>query len=165
MNNIPDDVVTNPHKSWIEKLRNGNTVYLVKEQSYANISSRYQNGNIGICLLFKHERFADYKNPKNGSWHVNPDGTGFDGSLLMLPLKNTYAGMHTDASATNELRLKYADVLIGQEKATIVSESPEQSEINKLKTKIIKFEHRLEMMYDMISCYLNKKEKRKGKFK
>lgn len=75
------DVITNPTPNWLERLRKGNWVWLVKEQRLASVVYAYEPPEPGygygkIGILNGHEQ----------DWFINTDGKGFDGLFLMLPI-------------------------------------------------------------------------------
>lgn len=80
--------IQKPHPNWMERLRKGHWVWLVKESQPAQVEFPYEppepgfiSGRMGI------RRFSVSENRYLGidSWHVGPNGEGIDGSQLMLP--------------------------------------------------------------------------------
>ncbi len=123
---IPDDVIPNPSRFWIKNLRRGNRVFLLKEKRYAQISHAYDGSHIGILVEYEYNEYVKWEDRKSGSWDIYVDGTGLDGILLMLPVKNCY---------------------------TDHPESIDQPEVNKLKIRVDMLEEKFKIMHNMISIY------------
>jgi hypothetical protein len=77
------EAMTDPPNNWIERLRRGHNVWLVKENTIAKIEFPYEppepgyyTGRIGVRYGLLH------------SWFIDKNGNGIDGSLLMLPMLN-----------------------------------------------------------------------------
>jgi len=96
MDELITAVMEKPRGSWIERLRKGHIVYLPKEKCYGQIEWAYEPpepGTIaGRIALRKLSEYFDAWYQENRwtikevqSWFIRPDGTGFDGSQLMLP--------------------------------------------------------------------------------
>lgn len=74
--------------TWLERLRQGNYVWLSKEQCYGEIEFPYlppdpgcYSGSIGVRII---------RPPHAGQiqrWYISPDGKGFDGKPLMQPVQ------------------------------------------------------------------------------
>lgn len=82
-----NDIIHNPGPNWVERLRSGNRVWLVKENQIADIDfpydppePGYKTGRIGV------KRWAIAH-----SWFIDSNGCGIDGSLLMLPIEGELA--------------------------------------------------------------------------
>ncbi len=80
MDNI--EIIENPPEDWVENLRHGCKVWLVKENKVAEIifpfeppEPGYRSGYIGL------------KDIHIDRWHIDSNGRGFDGLPLMKPIK------------------------------------------------------------------------------
>lgn len=73
---------------WIHFLRAGDPVWLVKEKIFAIIDRPYMqpldSSSGDISLIKTLNKGISFTHPKE-LWMINKDGTGIDGSLLMIP--------------------------------------------------------------------------------
>ena len=83
----------NPNDTWLERLRRGHFVWMVKEQKFAMVEWAYEfpepghyMGRIGIqpCWMNEHEWGWEHCQ----TWFVKSDGTGFDGNPILRAVKN-----------------------------------------------------------------------------
>ena len=75
-------IIQNPGLNWLERLRKGNRVWLVKENKEAMVEWAYEPpdpghscGRIGIGR------------PWMDSWYIDSNGNGIDGHPLMRPIE------------------------------------------------------------------------------
>lgn len=92
-----------PNSNWVEQLRHGNKVWLVKEKEIAFVEFAHDPSNYNIICL---RRGCDLQ-----SWHVLLDGSGFDGKQLLLPIKG-----HLDDNPTPLAIAKIEELKIEIEK-------------------------------------------------
>ena len=82
---------------WVDRLRNGNQIHLVKENDTAFIQWEYQYGanskfgRLGLITYNKNNSTSIYGNVKYHTWTMTPDGKGFDGKQLILPIEGHLA--------------------------------------------------------------------------
>jgi hypothetical protein len=81
---IVDYISTDPPLDWMDRLRRGHRVWLVKEEETARVEFAYEapepghrTGCMGICR----------RDGQLQSWFVGLNGEGIDGSQLILPLE------------------------------------------------------------------------------
>lgn len=86
----PADVINNPEDGWVERLRQGNKVWLVKESEYAYIEWAWEDscnasisdswGRIGLKKAQKYATSCE-------SWMMCSNGCGSDQKRLLLPIR------------------------------------------------------------------------------
>ena len=85
----PEDVLEDPDDEWMERLRRGNKIWLVKEGEYATVEWPWEPPGLG--------RFAGRIGINRSvgdtiilgqcqSWFVTVNGCGMDGKKLFLPV-------------------------------------------------------------------------------
>lgn len=83
------EIATSFSEKWLFSVRKDDFVWLVKQQQLAQIEWEYQDdicmGRLGFYLIWKNN--DSWRRGELQSWYVKPDGTGFDGSQLILPIK------------------------------------------------------------------------------
>ena len=78
-------VLETPTEDWIDRLRSGHWIYLVKEREIARVAWPWEppddGGTVGqICI----HRFCV---GQSQVWYVRLDGTGIDGKPLIAPME------------------------------------------------------------------------------
>ena len=71
-----NDIIQNPGKNWMERLRKYNKVWLVKENKEATVAYPYDP--FGEIFIYA---------PDLQSWYIDINGNGGDGAPLMAPLE------------------------------------------------------------------------------
>ena len=104
----PDDVIDNPGEDWVERLRQGNKVWLVKERMYAYIEWAWEPhgtwGRIGLQI-----------DGSQNTWSMCSNGLGSDNKELLLPIKGNLERNPTPLELT-ELRQLRREVNILRKK-------------------------------------------------
>lgn len=84
-------VINAPDDRWLERLRQGHFVWLVKEKRFAKIEWAYEppnpgcfSGRIALCPCWRHE--DRWGTEHSQTWFIKPDARGFDGKLLLQPV-------------------------------------------------------------------------------
>lgn len=84
---VPPKVLDLPKEPWLDRLRKDHLVWLVKEQEYARVEFAwdppepgYRSGRIAI---------RQQNNYQLGSWFIDINGRGLDGSQLFLPTEGS----------------------------------------------------------------------------
>jgi hypothetical protein len=79
-------IIENPPQDWVNRLRQGDYVWLVKQKTYAEIcfpwippEPGHKTGRLGV------------RHGLLDSWYISSEGRGIDGSLLMLPIEGYLA--------------------------------------------------------------------------
>ncbi|HVI39160.1 MAG TPA: hypothetical protein VM577_00740 [Anaerovoracaceae bacterium] len=78
-----------PDQEWVNRLRKGNYVYLVKEKTFALVEWEFDPPEVGYLagrLGIKTNSIFGVWN--SHSWFVRPNGTGLDSKPLILPVEN-----------------------------------------------------------------------------
>jgi len=76
-------LIENPPQHWIERLRRGHRIWLVKENEEAAIEFAYEPPEPGHSC----GRMGIWRQGHVESWFVGLEGQGINGSQLMLPLE------------------------------------------------------------------------------
>jgi hypothetical protein len=86
-------VITMPDDAWLTRLRRGNFVWDVKDEQYAQVEYGYEppepgcvSGRIAIRPIWSNG--IEWGVRGMAIWFIKQDGTGFDGSQLLLPLED-----------------------------------------------------------------------------
>jgi hypothetical protein len=101
---MDNEIIYDPGVNWLERLRRGHKVWLVKEQQIAEIEFPYEppepgykTGRIGIRRI---NRYMGLQ-----SWFIGCNGEGIDGSLLMQPIKGNLPSDPKPLPDTTERRI------------------------------------------------------------
>ena len=101
MGNMNFDLKINsmPPSRWMRRLKQGHTVWLVKEKLWASIACPwippepgYRSGQISL------RRIEDKRLRPAEQWYVGVDGQGLDGSQLMFPAQGHLADVDVPLS-------------------------------------------------------------------
>ena len=82
------NVLKTPTSDWLDRLRQGNWVWLVKEEEFAVIEWEWEPPQPGyitgrICIMrYQNDTFTTQQ-----TWFISNNGCGIDGSLLFLPVE------------------------------------------------------------------------------
>lgn len=113
------NIINNPPDNWLERLRRGHKVWLVKENREAEVVFAYEPpepghycGQIGIRYGLM------------DSWFIDINGKGIDGSQLMLPLKNNLPENPEPLPAT-EIRRLYREIDYLKQRMTRLEQTKE----------------------------------------
>lgn len=86
------EVIEPPDDRWLTRLRSGHFVWVVKDKRYAQIEWAWEppdpgcvSGYLGIKYCWRNESNWGFEHSQK--WYIYPDGTGFDGKPLLLPLE------------------------------------------------------------------------------
>ena len=82
-----------PDYEWLSRLRPGHFAWDVKGERYVQVCFAYEppdpgcnTGSIGLEPIW--EDGGDWGSEGLEKWHIKPDGCGFDGSQLLMPLED-----------------------------------------------------------------------------
>ena len=85
-------VINPPDNEWLTRLRKGHFVWAVKEKRFAQIDWAWEppnpgcvSGRIGIRLCWS-DMDQWGLDASYCPWFIKPDGTGFDGKVLLSPV-------------------------------------------------------------------------------
>ena len=91
----PPKVIEPPDNEWVTRLRHNHIVFAPKENKYYMVDfayeppdiGRYCTGRMGLIPLWFSEDGWGSENDgwRYHTWHIKPDGRGFDGSYILLP--------------------------------------------------------------------------------
>lgn len=105
-----------PDDSWLTRLRRGHFVWMDKEFRYAKIDWAFEPpnpgcvaGRIGLSPVIVNS--AGWSVGVIQSWYIYPDGTGFDGDVLLLPVKENCP---TEAVPISEPWQRHVERSLGQ---------------------------------------------------
>ena len=76
-----------PDSEWVERLRPGHWIYLVKEGHFARIAHSYEASNGNQCGQIFIHKFPNNCFTGTEQWYVRSDGRGLDGNLLIAPVE------------------------------------------------------------------------------
>lgn len=91
---ILDDlkVIDAPDDQWLTRLRHNHFVFAVKQKRFAKIEWAWEppdpgcvSGRVGVKFCWRHG--DDWGTEHCQSWFIKPDGKGFDGLYLLLPVE------------------------------------------------------------------------------
>jgi len=87
-------VIDPPDQDWLTRLRRKHTAYDPKGNRFVRIEWAWEPpepggcaGRIGICPMWQEHDGWHIGEPEYG-WYVKPDGTGFDGLHVLLPVED-----------------------------------------------------------------------------
>ena len=90
-------VLQPPNAPWMHRLRTGHFIWLPKENRYAQVAFRWQKpepgkvaGQMFLERITGDPTTAGYVLGAVEMWYVMPDGRGFDGKPLILPLEGNF---------------------------------------------------------------------------
>lgn len=78
---------------WLTRLRNNHFVWAVKQQRFAKIEWAWEPPDPGCCsgylgIKFCWQNGKDWGTEHCQRWFIYPDGKGFDGKPLLMPVRN-----------------------------------------------------------------------------
>lgn len=97
-------VINIPDIEWVARLKRDNFVWLPKEKIFAKIEFPWNqsmglgSGSIALRKYWTNDNGEwGFKNLE--SWHVRPNGAGFDGKYIMLPVEGHCPDKNPEMSA------------------------------------------------------------------
>ena len=84
-------VIDPPDPNWLTRLQRWYTVYDPKNDQFMRVAQEWEPpkpgscfGRIGVCSVWQDKAGWHVGSPVH-SWYAKADGTGFDGSQILLP--------------------------------------------------------------------------------
>lgn len=81
------NVISPPDNEWVERLRPGHWIFLVKENCFARVAHSYEGSSYGSCGQIFIHKFNDNNFQRTEQWYVRPDGCGLDYNPLIAPVE------------------------------------------------------------------------------
>jgi len=100
-----------PAIGWMSCLREGDRIWLVKEDVEATISYNYSYGSGQVCLTRSDRSNAEF-------WHIDYNGDGFDKKPLIRPIKGKCS---SEPITISESKLDELERKIDMQKAYLTS--------------------------------------------
>lgn len=116
-------IINVPDLEWVCRLRNGNLVWLPKEEVFAKIEFAWQSsfglasGLIGLRRCWRDNDKWGFQNLE--SWYVKTNGLGFDGKYIMLPVEGHCPDKDPIASALLLDRIEKAVTILSSKVNTL----------------------------------------------
>lgn len=87
------EIIEPPDDQWLTRLRNNHFVWAVKQQLFAKIIWAWEppepgcvSGYLGVAMCWQND--DGWGTEFCQRWFIYPDGKGFDGKPLLLPVEN-----------------------------------------------------------------------------
>lgn len=94
-----------PDAEWLSRLRAGHFIYAVKEARFCQVQWAWEPpdpgsavGRMSICFCWSNGENEWGREPFARTWYVRQDGTGIDGSQLLLPVEGNCPEIAADIS-------------------------------------------------------------------